>query len=107
TLYGGHKEDNPCCPHFLGIHELVGEKPYLTPWFFLYDMPTYAVLHALPIARTKDHRFVPCVTVFIITYFCEDPKLLLERHFAAQHEYGKDDRHFWPATVYPSFMAQR
>lgn len=101
------------CAHFLGIHEFVnlhdqeptelgyltngaGEVPRLTPWFLPDDIPSFAVLHALPICRIEKEQFVPAYTVFVLTYFSEDPNLLLERHGQAEAERSRGDPEYYP-----------
>ncbi|MGQ0603749.1 MAG: hypothetical protein ACT4QE_18875 [Anaerolineales bacterium] len=120
VLYGvpGEYPTNSPCPHFLGIHAFLnlhgnlpseitylenstGEVPYLTPWFFPGDIESYAVLHALPICRIEADQFVPRYTVFSLTYFNQDPKLVLKRHYAVEAERGKNDPEYDAATVYP------
>jgi hypothetical protein len=103
----------PLCAHFLGIHEFMnlhdqepselgylansaGEVPRLTPWFLPEDIPSFAVLHALPICRIEAEQFVPAYTVFILTYFSENPGLLLERHYQTEAERGRGDPEYYP-----------
>ncbi|MDQ2809033.1 MAG: hypothetical protein M3Z04_19335 [Chloroflexota bacterium] len=87
----------PWCSHFLGLQRFIqlheqtptelkrflnasAEVPYLTPSYFAAGVPTYAVLHALPICRTEDNRFVPRYTVFALTYFTADEATVLTYH---------------------------
>jgi hypothetical protein len=84
------------------LNNRTGEVPYLTPWFFQDDMESYVVLHALPICRTESNQFAPTYTMFSLTYFSQDPKLILQRHFAVEAERGKGDPEYHPATVYPA-----
>lgn len=107
------------------LENSTGEVPYLTPWFFPIDIESYAVLHALPICRIEagvsvelvqpgipvSHalpifrieadRFVPSYTVFSLTYFSQQPKEVLRRHYAEEAERGKGDPEYFPATVHP------
>ncbi len=104
------------CSHFLGTHKFInlhnqepteidhlsnatGEAPRLSPWFLPDDVSSYVVLHALPICRIVEEKFMPSYTLFILTYFSEDPKLLLKRHLQAQAEFGKGDPEFYATTV--------
>lgn len=100
------------CPHFAGIHRFInlhdiqptekgywenwtGDVPYLTPWFFPTDIPTFAVLHALPICRIEVERFVPTYTVFAVTYFSDNPTVILQRRGEFLREFGKGDPEFY------------
>lgn len=121
TLYAfeRHYPTRSHCPHFWGIHMFVnlhdelpgeiedmvnhtGEVPYITPWNFSEDLESYAVLHALPICRIENDKFVPRYTVFSLTYFSRDLDLL-RRHFAAlaKAEKVQDDPEYYPSLVWP------
>jgi len=108
-----YKSNEATCKHFLGIHRFVnlhdqeplgtdyfpngsGEAPRLTPWFLPDDIQSFVVLHGLPICRIVEEEFVPSYTLFILTYFCDDPKGVLKRHYEVQAKYGKDDHEFYP-----------
>ena len=103
------------CEHFLGIHRFLnlhevpppntyywpnrtGEVPYVTPWFFPDDIPTYAVLHALPICRTEGDTFVPTYTVFSLTYFSQDRREILRRWRERIRE-GPNDLEYYPSLL--------
>jgi len=104
------------CPHFMGIHSFLnlhevpppntyywsnrtGEVPYITPWFFPDDVPTYAVLHALPICRIEEDTFVPTYTVFSITYFSQDRKEILMRWRERVRNEGLGDPEYYPSLL--------
>lgn len=87
---------NPVCPHFFGYHifdnlhnqepieveqfkVFWGEVPYITSWLIADDLPSVTVLHGLPICRIENGQFVPTYTMFLLTYFSEDPDWLYER----------------------------
>lgn len=108
---------NRQCSHFLGIHQFLnlhgqppprrlatwinrtGEIPRITHWFFRHKIETFAIIHALPICRIAENKFIPAYTLFNLTYFAVDPRILLERHYAEEWERGKGDSEFYPATV--------
>jgi hypothetical protein len=107
------------CKHFFGTHKLLnlhgqvpsevdylnnseGEVPYLTAQLFPEDIPTKAVLHALPICRIAEDTFIPSYTLFILTYFSENPKGLLEHRYAAQKDIMEFDAEYYPAVVQPA-----
>lgn len=117
TLYkhGDYALPAPC-KHLLGVHTFInlhgnlpkevkylsnnnGDIPYLTPWFFADDIQTFAVLFALPLCRVIQEQFIPTYTLFSLTYFSENPKAILSRHYAQEAERGEGDPEFWPATV--------
>jgi len=104
------------CAHFFGIHAFLnlhevpppntyywpnatGEVPYVTPWFFPDDIPTYAVLHALPICRIEEDTFVPTYTVFSLTYFSQDRKEILTRWRERVRNEGLDDPEYYPTLL--------
>lgn len=104
------------CAHFFGIHEFLnlhkvpppntdywsnrtGEVPYITPWFFPDDVPTYAVLHALPICRIEEGTFVPTYTVFSVTYFSQDRKEILTRWRERVKNEGLGDPEYYPSLL--------
>jgi hypothetical protein len=106
------------CAHFMGIHcffnlhgvvlsevkyfsNQTAEVPYLTPWFFPGDIATWAVLHALPICRLEEGRFIPRYTLFALTYFSADAAEVLRRHYASEAIRGEGDREFYPGALYP------
>lgn len=106
------------CPHFVGIqlfanfHQITpyelkyvqnnwGEVPYLTPWFLPDDLDSFAVLHALPICRIETAQFVPRYTLFILTYFSENGRGVLGRHYDREWARGAHDPEFYPSTLAP------
>ncbi len=112
------------CSHFLGIAQFcnlhgwvpdgldwfdqkTGEVPFVTAGLLPDQIPSYAVLHALPIcrvekdARTGEDQFVPRYTVFNLTYFAWDPKAVINLHYARQAEWAGNDPEFMPATLAP------
>ncbi|MGB8648113.1 MAG: hypothetical protein WCF84_22950 [Anaerolineae bacterium] len=129
TLYVRSDSEPGCeppCEHFLGIHLFInlhdrvpddyeyynfpqnglhrrtcgtGEIPRLTRDFFPDDIPSYAVLHALPICRIQVGAFAPSYTAFILTYLSADPKAVLRRVYAAQAEFGRGDPDFYPGIL--------
>lgn len=120
------RPDRPHCPHFFGyqlflnLHNQLpievemlgiqwGEVPYITDWLISDDMPSYAVLHGLPICRIEDNQFNPTYTEFILTYFSEDPDLLMKQFFKRETDYllslenaDVDEALIWMSTVGPS-----
>lgn len=109
-----YKSNETTCKHFLGIHEFInlhdqeplgwnyfpnssGEAPRLSPWFLPEDIQSFVVLHGLPICHIVEEKFVPFYTLFFLTYFCNDPKGMLKRHYEAQAKYGEGDPEFYPA----------
>lgn len=104
------------CPHFMGVHRFLnlhevpppntyywsnrtGEVPYITPWFFPDDVPTYAVLHALPICRIEEDTFIPTYTVFSVTYFSQDRKEILMRWRERVKNEGLGDPEYYPSLL--------
>jgi hypothetical protein len=90
------------CKHYLGTHSFLhlheqlpdevpnplfpitfGEVPYVTPWLF-DGISAYAILHALPICRIENEKFIPRYTRFILTYFSSDPRALIDQVYEPQ-----------------------
>jgi hypothetical protein len=99
------------CSHFLGIAEFTnlfgrvpdevdsfqqetGEVPFVSSELLPATVESYAVLHALPICRVEDNQFVPCYTVFLLTYFAKDPAAVLQRVKDRQNAEGYKDFRF-------------
>jgi len=106
------------CPHFMTYHcflhlhghlpvevlsfaNYTGEVPLITEWALPDDIESYVVLHALPICRMEVDHFVPSYTLFILSYFNQDPTLVVHRHFAAEWQRGAGDREFYPGVLSP------
>jgi hypothetical protein len=106
---------DPPCEHFLGIHPFfnshgqplgpeyftntAGEVPFMTRTLFQDAMSTYAVLHALPMCHIENGTFVPRYTLFMLTYFCTNPRLKIEAHYKKQYAFGKGDDEFYPGDI--------
>ena len=104
------------CKHLMGVHKFInlhghlptevsyfsnnnGDIPYITPWFFADDIQTFAVLFALPLCRVIAEQFIPTYTLFSLTYFSENPKVIFKRHYTKEAERGEGDPEYYPATV--------
>jgi hypothetical protein len=115
----------PTCEHFLGthsfrnlhdiepfelgeqsefpIHFMNGEAPLITPWFVRDDVESYAILHALPCCRIEQNKFVPSYTLFILTYFSSQPRLLINLHYAEEFKTMEEDSEYYPLNVQQPF----
>jgi len=82
-----------------GFSNKTGEAPLITPWFLPDDIPSYVVIHALPICRLECSQFVPSYTLFILSYYSEDPELVWQRHLKGEAELGADDPEFWHRSL--------
>jgi hypothetical protein len=85
------------CSHFVVVHHFINlngvmpteldrktldcEVPYLLSVFLPDDIESYAVMHALPICRVEEDRFVPRYSVYMITYYSEEPSVLIKRRW--------------------------
>lgn len=85
------------CPHFIVVHHFINlnsvmptelpytelgcEVPHVISVFLPDDVESYAVMHALPICRVEDDQFVPRYSLYTITYYSEDPALLIKRRW--------------------------
>jgi len=85
------------CSHFVVVHHFINlngvmpteleyktlgcEVPHVIPVFVPDDVESYTVMHALPICRVEGGRFVPRYSLYMITYYSEDPALLIKRRW--------------------------
>lgn len=93
------------CNHFVRTHQFVNlngllptevnkqmtlgsEVPYVHPFWLPDDVKSYAVMHALPICRPEAQRFVPCYSLYVITYYSENPDEMLDRRWKAARAWG-------------------
>lgn len=105
----------PVCPHLVGTHAFFhlhgyipeevdyleldsGEVPLVTPWF-LDKLGGCAVLHAVPVCRLEQGELIPSYTRFFLTYFCHDPRQLLQATYAMQAESVKSEDDYYPYTI--------
>lgn len=93
-LYGQSMESNAdqiggskqYCEHFFAIHYFINlnglfphesshyftnyyDVPFISPSFLPDEVPSYAVMHSLPICRIEDGQFVPRYYLYTITYY--------------------------------------
>jgi hypothetical protein len=106
--------------HFHGLwpDEAMGlfgpEKPHVIG-YLLENKVALAVIHALPICRIEDSRFVPRYTLFMITYFSENPGKTYEsmkdynRRYTDEpytpfpfEEPSYDEQHWWDLPLWVS-----
>ncbi|MCL4301448.1 MAG: hypothetical protein KJ077_37455 [Anaerolineae bacterium] len=88
------------CNHFVRTHDFINlnglqpteledqktfgvEVPYVHPFWLPDDIPSYAVMHALPICRPEGQQFVPRYSLYIITYYSNNPDEMLNRRWQA------------------------
>jgi hypothetical protein len=99
SIFGGYAKEMSCS-HFVAMHHFINlngvmptelhykslgcEVPYVIPVFLPDDIESYAVMHALPICRVEGDQFVPCYSVYMITYYSEEPSTLMERRWQIQ-----------------------
>ncbi len=110
-----HLSPLPRCLHFLGIAKFynlhnqtpdeldwfqqeTGEVPVVTPWLLPDDIESYVVLHALPICRIENNQFAPRYTVFVLTYFSQNPPEVLRRVYSEESA----DPEYLPAVLVTS-----
>jgi len=96
------------CSHFVAVQYFINlhgvlpkevqyfsnqsEVPFVMPVFLPEDIESYAVMHSLPICRIEKERFVPCYSVYLLTYYSARPQKLWERRRA--EFIGDDPFHF-------------
>lgn len=74
------------CVHFLAIHGFINlnglypheishyfdnayDVPFISPLFLPDEVPSYAVMHSLPICRIENGQFVPRYYLYTLTYY--------------------------------------
>lgn len=83
------------CDHFIGVHTFVNlngnfptetydsgstlDVPRITPELLLDEYGTGAVIHSLPICRLQGEEFVPTYSVYTLTYFAEQPRVVYKK----------------------------
>ncbi len=108
------------CQHFVAVQTFVnlnGHKPtevhyytsdlsdipYVTAGLLLPDLPTYAVMHSLPICRVERNHFVPRYSAYTITYYAAEPASVRRRRRAALASIKVDvDSRLPFLTLYPT-----
>ncbi|NJO07337.1 MAG: hypothetical protein HC876_18490 [Chloroflexaceae bacterium] len=94
-------------PYFVAVHSFINlhgtlpvessfarnsfDVPFVLPYFLPDDMPASAVMHSLPICSLIGDQFIPRYTVYTITYYAEEPHVLLDRRRAAEKKWGEGD----------------
>ncbi len=74
------------CAHFLAIHAFINlnglfpeeksryfdndyDVPFISPLFLPDEVPSYGIIHSLPICRLEDNQFIPRYYLYSITYY--------------------------------------
>jgi len=86
------------CRHFVATHAAINlngevpidmkycriafDVPYVIPLFLPDDIPSFAVMHSLPICRIEGNAFVPRYIVYMMTYYSAEPKTLWTRRWS-------------------------
>jgi len=77
---------NERCVHFLAIHAFLNlnglfplersksfrndyDVPFISPLFLPDEVPSYAVMHSLPICRIENGQFIPRYYLYTLTYY--------------------------------------
>ena len=96
-------------------HELPPEVPHVIG-HILEDNSSLAVIHALPICRPIGDQFIPSYTLYMLSYFAEQPKTVFRNvtdYNVAFHEGGttsayivppEDCQHWWDL---PRWVSER
>jgi hypothetical protein len=93
------KHQDTGCEHFVGVttyanvngllpteyslwSNWMGDVPVITPTFLPDDVQSYAVLHCLPACRIEGNTFSPRYSIYMLTYYAEEPGIVWERRKA-------------------------
>jgi len=82
------------------MHSWTGEIPFISAWCLPDDIESYVVLHAIPVCRIIDNKFVPSYTRFMIHYFSMDREQIVDRRFKFVWAPGKNDPEFRASVFY-------
>ncbi|HEY3228189.1 MAG TPA: hypothetical protein VGJ87_03155 [Roseiflexaceae bacterium] len=110
------------CTHFLAVQTFVNlnglipteltyyasklDVPFVIPLYVPDDIPSYAVMHSLPICRIEQQSFVPRYAVYMITYYSTEPKTLWNRRLAENEALGAGDPDYRGPIMYTSGEAR-
>jgi hypothetical protein len=111
------------CHHFVAVHTFVnvndkrphpnpdlsissffndnGDLPFVIPDLLPNAFPAIAVMHALPICAIEGDAFVPRYSLYMITYYAEDPKAVKEYRW---RNVNPDPGDFALLLEFPDFM---
>lgn len=81
------------------LHSSEPEIPFVTPSLLNSDTPTIAVIHSIPIMNIRGKTFKPAYTLYVISYYAENPEAVLKNRreeWARQH--GTD--YYWRVCDY-------
>lgn len=73
-----------------------GDVPVVVPELLMAQKNTCAVMHSLPVCRIEGDKFVPKYSIYIVTYYSEDPGLArMEAQKKLYPEHSAPDRYHW------------
>jgi hypothetical protein len=75
------------------------EVPYVSRQLVNGVDEAYAVLHALPVCKIEGNIFEPRYTVFLVSYFANDVKIIYEKHYIEEYRIGQGDPEYFPANL--------
>jgi hypothetical protein len=99
----------PLCAHYVGMHLFThlnqneprelkysrsfdsAEVPSVQLNLMSNDIVSYATLHALPVCRIEDEKFVPRYTLYFMLYFSEDPGEIDRRWIQKEQKFFEGD----------------
>jgi hypothetical protein len=121
AVYSEHYQQIGCA-HFLAVQTFVNlngliptevpyfdsnlDVPFVIPLYVPDAIPSYAVLHSLPICRIEQQTFAPRYAVYMITYYSTEPKTLWNRRLAENEAFGAGDPDYRGPIMYTSGEAR-
>jgi len=81
------------------LHSSEPEIPFITPSLLNSDLQTVAVIHSIPIMNMRGKTFKPAYTLYVISYYAENPDAVLQKRreeWVRQH--GTD--YYWRVCDY-------
>lgn len=100
---------NGFLPSELNFYHVELDVPFIMPVFVPDDIPSFAVIHSLPICRIENNTFVPRYAVYMITYYSAWPQTLWRRRRADPEDAEKAaaDPEYRAAALYASWQVER
>lgn len=82
-----------------GLHCSEPEIPFITPALLADDLVSFGVIHSLPIRKIWGQVFKEAFTRYVISYYAENPQLILERRKQAWIDAHNTDA-YWRVCDY-------
>ena len=76
------------------------EVPMIQIHLLPSNIQSHVVMHALPVCRIENNRFIPKYTLYVLTYFSVSPKEVIAQYSASQAEKYDSDPEYYGALLF-------